>query len=490
MTLEATKGDMATFCAMESRSSTCPVMMASFSQISRESIKPTISIDNRNRNNVKTEIKDEFIVNGNVNNNISISSSENSILKKRNLQSLKSESDENLINNSNIERDNNTRLSNDNKEYDSVYCEYKKKGASPRMLELLEGLNEPGDCGNSTDIPEWLDRDLFNKGRQFYKDWLFSLFFSDLLSLLCMFSVSRILRVLIYTRRSDTPMRALKRYVSTIMHIITWEEGDVWDANDTAYKDLQSVRSMHSKASTLVNSTKDYEKVANVPVSDKKYVNSSCPMNSEIRNDLLNQTYKHSPLENEQTPAFYISQWDMAFTQYAFFGLITAHPREMGVHYATDDEFKALVHFWRGIGYLLGIEDRYNFCNGSLKEVRKLCLETEQLIILPHLSTVEWKYEHMSRSLMEGINLMVPHLAFPAMFRYVAETLGEKMPHVINHMSFYNTIQYWLMRFTFSVIFLIPGIIRLFNNILLLALDYVLGRRKPLFGKVPVTIKL
>ncbi|CAL4246706.1 unnamed protein product [Meganyctiphanes norvegica] len=299
-----------------------------------------------------------------------------------------------------------------------------------------------------------------------------------------------ILRVLIYTRRSDTPMKALKRYVSTIMHIIRWEEGDVWDPNDQAYKDLQSVRSMHSKASGLVNSQKAYDKVANVPVSDKKYVNSSCPMNSHIRDDLRKQKHKLSPLENEQTPPFYISQWDMSFTQYAFFGIITAHPKEVGVHYGTDEEFEALIHFWRGIGYLLGVEDKYNFCNGSLAEVRKLCLEFERLIILPHLTSVEWKFEHMSRSLIEGINMMVPHLSFPAMFRFVAEILGAEIPSFISHMSLLNTIQYWLMKFTFSILFLIRGIVPLFNNLLYLSLDYVLGRRQPPFGKPPVTIKL
>lgn len=122
-----------------------------------------------------------------------------------------------------------------------------------RFLELLEGLDAPGDSGYPSDPPEWLDRDLFDRGRAFYKRYLFCVFLSDLVALLAMFSVTRILRPLIFTRRSDTPFKALKRYVSTIGRVVLWYSGDVWDPQDPAQKDILKVRRIHVAAAASFN---------------------------------------------------------------------------------------------------------------------------------------------------------------------------------------------------------------------------------------------
>lgn len=60
----------------------------------------------------------------------------------------------------------------------------------------------------------------------------------------------------------------------------------------------------------------------------------------------------------EGRPGMYLSQWDMTFTQYSFMGVILAHPWRMGAWWVTEGELEGLVHFWRGCGWLLGIEDR------------------------------------------------------------------------------------------------------------------------------------
>ena len=60
------------------------------------------------------------------------------------------------------------------------------------------------------------------------------------------------------------------------------------------------------------------------------------------------------------------SQYDMALVQSGFFGGIILHPDAFGVH-CTDADLDDYVHFWRGIGYLLGIDDRFNLCSGGLE---------------------------------------------------------------------------------------------------------------------------
>lgn len=125
--------------------------------------------------------------------------------------------------------------------------------ARARFTQLLEGLDAPGDSGNPAEPPPWLDRELFARGREFYRRYLFCVFISDLVALLALFGVARILRPLIYTRRSDTAFRALRRYVSTISRVVLWYSGDLWRPQDPAHLDILKVRRIHAAAAATFN---------------------------------------------------------------------------------------------------------------------------------------------------------------------------------------------------------------------------------------------
>lgn len=53
-----------------------------------------------------------------------------------------------------------------------------------------------------------------------------------------------------------------------------------------------------------------------------------------------------------------ISQKDMAVTQVGFIGFTLTRSKCLGIFGATEDELKGFIHFWRVIGYILGIDDR------------------------------------------------------------------------------------------------------------------------------------
>ncbi|KAK4317121.1 hypothetical protein Pmani_011755 [Petrolisthes manimaculis] len=344
--------------------------------------------------------------------------------------------------------------------------------SSRRMKELLEGIHANGDCGNPVTPPPWLDRELFDRGRQFYHRYLFCVFFSDLLALLVMFSASRILRPLIYTGRSDTPLKALRRYVFTIMHVITWYSGDVWDTEDEAHRDVLKVRSVHANLYRVMNSPNHQARVDQVTVKVKGHQEPKCPLHPDLRKDLASQV--KCPIiqtDSPDTPTTYLSQWDMAFTQYNFMGIIVSHPQMVGAWWVTEGELEGLVHFWRGIGWLMGIEDRYNFCNGTLAETRALCHEMERQVIQSNMAAADWSYEHMCSSLMEGMNNMIVGLSLPAMLRFLADILGLRVPSLVQRMNRLHTFQYWFLRFLLHVVFIIPGVVCIFNEILKLALE-------------------
>lgn len=345
------------------------------------------------------------------------------------------------------------------------------------MRELLEGIHSNGDCGNPASPPPWLDRELFERGRQFYHRYLFCVFFSDLLALLMMFSVSRILRPLMYTGKSDTPFKALKRYVSTIMHVITWYTGDVWDTQDEAHRDIQRVRSMHVNLYKVMNSPNHQSHVDEVTVKVKGHQEPECPLHPDLRRDLASQVKcPGAQTDPPHTPTTYLSQWDMVFTQYNFMGIIVNHPQKVGAWWVTEGELEGLIHFWRGIGWLLGIEDRYNFCSGTLAETRALCTEMERQVIQPKMAAADWNYEHMCSSLIVGMNKMIVGLSLPAMLRFLADVLGLRVPRLVQRMNYRHTFQYWVLRLLLNVLFIIPGVVFIFNEILKLALSLVQGK--------------
>merc|ERR1719334_618091 len=55
----------------------------------------------------------------------------------------------------------------------------------------------------------------------------------------------------------------------------------------------------------------------------------------------------------------------MVATHWAFCGLVATKWRELGIEEQSMRYMKDFLHFWRTIGYVLGVDDRYNVCNPS-----------------------------------------------------------------------------------------------------------------------------
>lgn len=53
-----------------------------------------------------------------------------------------------------------------------------------------------------------------------------------------------------------------------------------------------------------------------------------------------------------------ITQLELAATVTGFIGYAIVKPECFGLSSMTDEDCEALIHFWRVIGYLLGVHDR------------------------------------------------------------------------------------------------------------------------------------
>lgn len=137
----------------------------------------------------------------------------------------------------------------------------------------------------------------------------FSCFTSMLVGLLGLLAVPSIFNVLVATDKSSNELKAYRRYMATIFHTINWFRYDL-KPDTECWRSIAKVRKIHY----------------------------------------------YSSKKTKEMGIGIISQKDMAFTQFAFMGFFVLKREELGVQYDEED-LDAFCHFWRVLGYMLGIKD-------------------------------------------------------------------------------------------------------------------------------------
>lgn len=123
-----------------------------------------------------------------------------------------------------------------------------------------------------------------------------------------------------------------------------------------------------------------------------------------------------------------LSQYDMLITQFAFIGFVILMPTKFGIQWSAYD-LECVVHFWRLIGYLLGIEEEYNLCSRPVPEVQDMCA-----VILQHEMRTAFSEggkrgttsSQMSRGILESIRPYVPLIRWDAYLKYLATLLDSE----------------------------------------------------------------
>nr|CAD7198628.1 unnamed protein product [Timema douglasi] len=350
----------------------------------------------------------------------------------------------------------------------------------PQYLQLLiEGTSVCGDSKNARDTrPDWLDLEKFRRGQKFARDYLFGLVFAEMLTLLGLFSFPDSLQPLIFTRGSDTPFKkrqavivpvvggsqAFKRYLSTVTRVKSWYEDDIWSSETRGQRNLQTVRAMHNGVRHRLNV--ESEMTLKQPLW--------CKLTEELRQD-FSSSCPYSPATRIYSAPrggnrVFINQADMAVTQFGFVGLMVLYPKRFGAGGASEDDLEAFCHLWRAVGYLLGVEDRYNFCSGSLEDVRERSKDLIQWCIKPSLREVSQEWEHMSRCLVEGISYYIPGVSFEASLMYLTRLLDISAPCLVASLTVWQNFMFHLTWFVMSYFLRLPGVLAVHNWLLNVAL--------------------
>lgn len=119
----------------------------------------------------------------------------------------------------------------------------------------------------------------------------------------------------------------------------------------------------------------------------------------------------------EKKKAGMITQKDMALTQFGFMGYITMRPDALGIQ-VSRKKFEAFVHFWRVIGYLIGIEDRFNLCTDSWETTRGRLECVMEDIFRPSLENAGNNFDAMANALIVGLWCFNPMLNPPSIMYF------------------------------------------------------------------------
>lgn len=294
------------------------------------------------------------------------------------------------------------------------------------MEQLRSGENVDGDCGHSAaDRPDWFDAHKFDRAKQIFREHLFSFFFAHLVGLAMVVTRPSILEPLVSTGRSSTLSALYRRYLSTLRHVKCWYEGDIWSPDDAAALSIARVRQMHREVSGQLR-------------------NRRCPV----------------------TGATYLSQLDMAVTQFAFVGLVVLHPRQLGL-FLSEFELECVLHFWRCVGYKLGMTDAYNLCSGSYRETFDVCLEMQEKLVKPGLVKASPEASAMSKDIISAVRVLVIFLSYEGMMAYWARQVGLDFNAAL---SLYDWWSYCLIWLTFNLLLRYRTFRNMFNWLLRVAI--------------------
>lgn len=170
--------------------------------------------------------------------------------------------------------------------------------------------------------------------------------------------------MLIFTQKSETVLKAFKRYVGTLVHVTAWYDGDVWKSGHPSRRSIQLVRDMHSHAQRNANSPQKKANCDKASINEcgQSLTNDRPMLPSILKDSLTLPTCPYAKFRrnvpgttrssnaNNDDDYLYFNQYDMVETQFAFVGIIILFPRKFGFNYISDDDLRGFIHFWRCIG--------------------------------------------------------------------------------------------------------------------------------------------
>ncbi|XP_011165513.2 uncharacterized protein LOC105199902 isoform X1 [Solenopsis invicta] len=284
------------------------------------------------------------------------------------------------------------------------------------LLENNDVIDPEAIDVTSNDLPDWYDEKLYKEAQNYYKRNIMSIGAANITGLILTLSVMTILKVILYTKQSNSACSAFNRYMKTALHTHNLYTCDPNDTNSKWYKTINVIRWRHK---------------------------------------VVTRKLKSAGMEE-------ISQRDMVLTQYGFAGYVFIAPKYFGLC-NTLEEDEAFNHFWRVNGYMLGISDSLNLCRKNAKETAELCQKIKELYT-SYLSKPSPEFDRIMSNAIDGFSYIDITINKDIFLAIVYEL--HDLPYQKLRWSTWLNIKYRKLIIYLSCVPYIRTIIRIYNNFL------------------------
>jgi len=328
-------------------------------------------------------------------------------------------------------------------------------------------------------FPDWFDLDKFKKGQEFVKRNYFSVAYSELVSLYLFFSIKIGREPLIYTGMSDTPDKNYRRYFNTVLKLKSWYEGDITDFQSDLFKEVKVVRQMHSNVCRQMNGLPK-EVRGSISFSAKQNAPEIlAPWSKDISHAFEEKLPSCPCIKMLDMETIYISQTSMSLTQFGFMGLVSLYPEKFGIFDMTDEDMGNFHHFWRTLGYFLGIEEEFNYCIGNNLQMKQRIKDTLEFVFKPHLMEIDESWEHLSRGMAMGVSVFLKDVSFESTFLYLCWVIEMNLvPELYKRIGWKEKIQFWATKFVMTYLMRFSAIKNMMNRRAKVLIESELKRHK------------
>jgi len=355
--------------------------------------------------------------------------------------------------------------------------------------------------------PPWFDQEKFDRGIGFFREHTSSVLFSYLLSLIIGFNLDVFLQTLLFTGQSSTPEISSKRYFATLLYILQWYDTDVTDSNSKGYKSLMKVRRIHHHVRSALKKRQkqilldfvdhgrgendggflvDGDEETSSPPSSRHdsveddfiYIDLQRPSAADIRvADPRSSDYAilSRPVQIEEgDDKLYLNQYDMALVQVAFIGGIVIDAARLGIN-ATTKELDEYIFTWRVFGWFLGIQDRFNVCDGSYEEVLSITCEVRDLELGPAVKKKSPEANALVHAFLAGFGNKIRRTGgvSPAMFLSPSALLtisvrycGLEKGCEPSDLTYFDEFSILVLTGVFKITYYIPWFRKVINSLL------------------------
>ncbi|XP_070525230.1 uncharacterized protein [Cardiocondyla obscurior] len=322
------------------------------------------------------------------------------------------------------------------------------------LLSFIPGSYCQLDYNNRSieELPNWMDIDKYRKGQQFWHKNYAAILISKLIGLTYVYTFDDELKPIIIGGNEHTPYLAFRRYMSTIKRMSNWYEGEPWIKGTDAYKDMRVTRSMHLQIRQKLCGMSHEQIAAKCTLANPwnpdrelllKDFSAACPPEKHgQRPQQISQksSYRPKGLNNS----------DFAMTQYLFVVFPLLYPHSIGIHDATDDDLEAFCHVWKCYGYFLGIDDEYNFCRGTLDEIKQRANDIYHYWIRQNFKEITPEWEHITRCFIICLNYVpLVYLPYKVGILILTNILNINMPHLYASLNYAEWMTYKFYKFMF-----------------------------------------